>query len=273
MFGLFEMDIKKLLLIVLILALPLISLNIEKKQENEISWYDLPVLWVINPTQELFSKFALGVSKTTSFYLNLLDVKKQNRILKEELARAKQDLKLAEETQNENNRLKKILEFKQSAQSQYLAAQVTAMGLWGEYSSVTINKGLENGVKKKMAVVTPEGVVGYILNAEKKYSTVILLTDRNTVIDAIVQKNRARGILEGLGKDLSQLKYLLRTDDIQVNDLVVASGLDGLFPKGFPIGYVTRVDKKHYGVTQYVEVKPIIDITRLEEVLVVKKNE
>lgn len=273
MFSLFELDIKKLLLVVLILALPLISLNLEKRDANEVRWYDLPVLWIVNPSQKLFSDFALGVGKTTSYYLNLLEIKKENRLLKTELAQIKQELKLAEEVKIENDRFKKILDFKQTSPAHYVAAQVTAMGLWGEYSSITINKGSDSGIKKKMAVVTPEGVVGYILNTQPDFSTVIVLTDRNAVIDSMIQKNRARGIIEGLGKDLCQIKYLLRTDDVQVNDVVVASGLDELFPKGFPIGTVTKVNKKPFGVTQYVEVKPIVDITRLEEVLVVKKNE
>jgi rod shape-determining protein MreC len=273
MFSMFELDIKKLLLVILILALPLISLNLEKKESDQTHWYDLPVLWIINPTQQFFSDFAFGVSKTTSFYLNLLDIKKENRVLKEELEKIKQDLKLSEETTIENVRLKKILDFKQESTARYVPAQVTAMGTWSEYSSITINKGSDQGIKKKMAVVTHEGVVGYVLNVFSNYSIVVVLTDRNAVIDSMIQKNRARGIVAGLGKDLCQIKYLLRTDDVQPNDLVITSGLDQLFPKGFPIGIVTKVTKKPYGVTQYVEIKPIVDITRLEEVLVAIKNE
>lgn len=273
MFGFFEIDIKKLLLVLLILALPLVSLNLEHRDADAIQWYDLPVLYIVNPTQEFFTHLSLGISETTSYYLNLLNIKKDNRLLKEEVAKLKQELKLQQEAVLENDRLKKLLDFKQETPSHYIPAQVTATGLWSEYSSITINKGTADGIKKKMGVINREGVIGYIISATPHYSVVIVLTDKSAVIDAVVQKNRARGIIEGKGRDLSQMKYLLRTDDVGSGDLIVTSGMDDIFPRGFPIGVVTKVSKKLFGVTQYVEVKPIVDITRVEEVLVISKTE
>lgn len=271
MFGLFEIDLKKLLLIGLILALPLISLNLERRDTGTTKWYDQLVLWIVNPSQEFFTRFALGVSHTTGFYMNLLDVKKENRVLKEEVSKLKQELSQREELRIENDRLKKQLEFQQTYPAQLLSAQITAVGPWGEYSSLTLNKGSAEGVRRKMAVVTREGIVGYILNASTHYSVVLVLTDRNAVVDALVQRTRARGIVEGMGKDLCRVKYLQRTDDVQSGDLLVTTGFDDIFPKGFPIGTVTRVSKKNYGVSQTVEIRPVVDITRLEEVFVVLK--
>ncbi len=273
MFGLFELDIKKLLVVALILALPLISLNLERREGDQTHWYDLPVMWVVNPSQEFFTHFSLGVSDTTSYYLNLLHIKTENRELKKQMNDLKQELKQKDELYLENDRLKKLLEFKQISPSQLLGAQVTAMGLWGEYSSLTINKGSADGVKKKMAVITHEGAVGYVLDTFPHYSIILALTDRNAVIDALVQKNRARGVVEGLGRDLCKIKYLQRTDDVQIGDLVISSGFDEIFPKGFPIGTVTKVNKKAFGVSQLVEIRPIVDITRIEEVMVVFKSE
>jgi rod shape-determining protein MreC len=269
MLGPFEIDLKKLLLIGLILALPLVSLNLERRGGDATHWYDLPVLWVVNPTQDLFTKFAMGVSETTSYYLNLLGIKTENKRLKEELATLKQELKMREEIKIENERLKGLLNFKQESASLFVGAQVVAMGLWGEYSSLTINKGSRDGLKRKMAVITRDGVVGYLIDVSNQYSIVLALTDRNAVIDAVIQKNRARGIVEGMGRDLCHVKYLQRTDDVQVGDLVVTSGFDDIFPKGFPVGTVTKVNRKAFGVSQNVELRPIVDITRVEEVLVV----
>ena len=274
MFGFFEFDFKKFLLVGLILALPLISLNLERRNAGNVKWYDQPVLWIVNPTQEFFSSFALGVSHTTSLYLNLLDVKKENRNLKDELSKQKQDLALSEELKVENERLRKQLDFLKEAPNNLLSAQVVGVDLWPEYSSLRINKGSSSGLKKGMTVITRDGVVGYILNATAKYATVISLTDHNATIDAIVERTRARGIVEGLGLDACQIKYLQRTDDVQVGDRVLTSGIvhagvDKVFPKGIPIGLVTKVTKKAFGVTQAVELRPIVDTTSLEEVLVV----
>ncbi|MCC6277182.1 MAG: rod shape-determining protein MreC [Oligoflexia bacterium] len=271
MFGFFDFDFKKFLIVVLILALPLISLNLERRDnESETKWYQKPILWVVHPTQKAFTDFSQGVARTTSEYLNLIDIKKENRILKEELATIKQSLSEREELKLENDRLRKMLEFGHDVSHQMLAAQVTAVDLFSsEYSSLKINKGTNNGIKKWMAVITHEGVVGYVLNTTAEYSTILALTDRNAVIDAIVQRTRARGISEGVGRDLSRLKYLNRTDDVEMGDLIVTSGLDGLFPKGFPLGIVSKVSKKAFGVTQDVEFRPSVDINRVEEVFVV----
>jgi rod shape-determining protein MreC len=278
MFGLFELDFKKLLLVSLILALPLISLNLERRDSGQVKWYDQPVLWIVNPTQEFFSRFALGVSHTTGLYLNLLEIKKDNRLLKDEIEKQKQSLATAEDLRLENERLKKQLGFQQEIPGHLLGAQVVGVDLWPEYSSLKINKGANDAIKKGMTVITHDGVVGYILNTAANYSTVIVLTDHNAVIDAIVERTRARGIVEGLGADLCHIKYLQRTDDVQVGDMVVTSGVvhsgvDKVFPKGIPIGTITKVSKKAFGVTQEVELRPVVDTTRIEEVMIVIPNE
>jgi rod shape-determining protein MreC len=272
MFGFFEIDVKKLLLVALILALPLISINLERRDNSNIRWYDQPVFWVVNSTQDLFSRFALGVAHTTSHYLNLLDIKKENRLLKEDIAKLKQELMDREEVKLENDRLKNLVDFRQVSPSKMLAAQVIGIDLWNnsEYTSLKINKGSTDGLRKGMGVITREGVVGYLLNTQPDYSTVLAITDRNAVADAVVQRSRARGIVEGMGGDFCRVKYLQRTDDVVVGDLVV-SGFEGIFPKGFPIGVVTKVSKKAFGVTQTVELRPVVDARRLEEVFVVMK--
>ena len=120
-----------------------------------------------------------------------------------------------------------------------------------------------------MAALTIGGVVGYTFRVQNESSQILLLTDRYAVIDAIVQRSRARGLIEGLGRTDTRLRYLKRSDDVKVGDLVVTSGLSNLFPKGFPIGTVTSIDKSRYGMTQEVEVRPAIDPLNLEELFVV----
>lgn len=96
-------------------------------------------------------------------------------------------------------------------------------------------------------------------------------SDRYGIIDAIVQRSRARGIVEGRGPDSCKLRYLNRSDDVQVGDLVVTSGLDNIFPKGFPVGVVTGVSKSRYGMTQDIDLKPAINPSILEEMFIVIK--
>ncbi|MCB0384688.1 MAG: rod shape-determining protein MreC, partial [Bdellovibrionales bacterium] len=117
--------------------------------------------------------------------------------------------------------------------------------------------------------ITTGGVVGYVFRVEAFTAQILLLVDRYAVIDAIVQRSRARGIVEGRSSEGCRLRYLNRSDDVQIGDLVVTSGLDNIFPKGFPIGLVTSVAKSRYGMTQEVEIKPAINASILEEVFVV----
>jgi rod shape-determining protein MreC len=119
-----------------------------------------------------------------------------------------------------------------------------------------------------MAVISPEGVIGQILKTSPDYATVLLMTDYNSAIDAIVQRTRAKAIVEGKEENRCQLKYLLRTEEVEVGDIVITSGLGGIFPKGLTIGEVRSVDKKGHGVFQYADLVPSVDLTKLEEVLV-----
>ena len=137
------------------------------------------------------------------------------------------------------------------------------------FKSVTINKGERHGVKKGMAVTSPEGVVGQVLKTAPHYATVLLITDYNSAIDTLIQRTRAKAIVEGKEENRCQLKYLLRTEEVVVGDVVITSGLGGVFPKGLMVGEIMTVEKKGHGVFQHAELVPSVDLTKLEEVFII----
>ncbi|HEX4926218.1 MAG TPA: rod shape-determining protein MreC, partial [Bdellovibrionales bacterium] len=206
---------------------------------------------------------------TAALYLNLIDVKRNNRLLAKENAELRAKLGELTELKMENERLNRLLGFQQKAPMKLLAARVTGLDLLGDHATIRINRGEKEGLKKGMAVITLEGVVGYIFALEPHSSKILVLTDRYAVIDSIVQRSRARGIVEGKAIDRCRLKYLHRADDVKEGDLVVTSGLDNIFPKGFPIGVVVHVEKKNFGIDQKVDLQPVVDPSRLEEVFIV----
>jgi rod shape-determining protein MreC len=270
MFGLFQINLRQALVVLLVIALPIIAINIERRNPGDLRWYDRPLTYFISPAQEAFSNFSIGITSTVSFYLNLLDVKKENRLLKEEVEKMKLAMASLEEIKSENKRLDSLLQFQSHRTSIMIPAQVVASDLFSsDYASIKINKGARDNIKKGMGVLTPEGVVGYVLSVQNSYATVLLLTDRNAVIDSVVQRTRARGISEGMGRDAVKLKYVQRTDEIAPGDVAVTGGQDGAFPKGVPLGIVTSVVRTKFGVSQKVEMKPAIDVSRVEEVLVI----
>jgi rod shape-determining protein MreC len=115
--------------------------------------------------------------------------------------------------------------------------------------------------------ILPEGVIGQVFKTAFHHSTILLITDYNSAIDSVVQRTRAKAIVEGKGENRCQLKFLLRTEEVLVGDILVTSGLSGNFPKGLMVGEVQRVDKKGHGVFQYAELVPRVDLTNWKRFL------
>jgi len=264
----FTFDVRKVFLAIVAIVLPLLAVNMQRKTEEEL-WFTKPFTWTSGWVQKGYSSFSSGVRGTTAMYIDLINIKVQNKGLQRENAELRAQLGSMTELKMENERLSKLLGFKQSSNLELLAARVIGHDLLPDHKTISIDRGTVHGIKKNMATITTGGVVGYIYRTEATTSQILLLDDRYAVIDAIVQRSRARGFVEGYARDQVRLRYLKRSDDVQVGDLIVTSGLDNIFPKGFPIGTVTSIDKSRYGMTQEVELKSVVDPMNLEEVFVV----
>jgi rod shape-determining protein MreC len=264
----FNFDIRKIFVLGLLLSIPIFSITMQQNSKDE-PWIFKPFFFMSGITQNTFSSLTGGVRSTTDLYLNLIDIKTQNRELNTEIGQLKAQLSQMTELNFENERLNKLLEFRQRNQMDLLAAKIIGRDLFPDYHTVTINRGQKHGVRKGMATITISGVVGFAAQVEQFTSKILLITDRYAVIDAIVQRSRARGIVQGLHKDTCSLNYLKRNDDVQNGDMIVTSGLDNIFPKGFPVGTVTKIEKDEYGLGQKIEIQPVVNSSNLEEVFVV----
>ena len=264
----FTFDVRKVFLVIVVIALPLLAVNMQRKSEEEL-WFTKPFTWTAGWIQKGYSSFSSGVRGTTTMYVDLINIKVQNKELQRENMELRAQLGSMTELKMENERLGSLLGFKRSSNLDLLAARVIGRDILADHYFITIDRGTQHGIRKNMATITTGGAVGYIYRTEPTTSQILLLTDRYAVIDAIVQRSRARGFVEGYGRDQARLKYLKRSDDVQVGDLIVTSGLKNIFPKGFPVGTVTSIDKSRYGMTQEVEMKPIVDSMNLEELFIV----
>ncbi len=198
-----------------------------------------------------------------------MNLEKENRMLRQRIAELQEENNRAKEMKLAMDRLKHLLQFRQENSLAMIGAEVIGQDPSSWFKSVTIDKGERDGVKKGMAVISAAGVIGQILKTAPHYATVLLITDYNSAVDSIVQRTRAKAIVEGNGENRCQLKYLLRTEEVAVGDAIVTSGLAGNFPKGLMVGEIKKVDKKGHGVFQYAELVPSVDLTKLEEVFVV----
>jgi rod shape-determining protein MreC len=161
------------------------------------------------------------------------------------------------------------LDFRAQLPTKSVTASIIANSASTWFQGCILDKGSADGVQKDMAVVTPLGVVGKVVSVTAHTAKVILLTDANSGIDVLVQRTRSRGIISGSLDSGTVLKYMKRSEDIQVGDRLITSGLDGVFPKGLMTGTVVKVNKQHLGLFQLVEVLPAVQSSRVEEVLVV----
>jgi rod shape-determining protein MreC len=270
LFLLRRYPIPALILSLLLVALILMSLRV--KQQKGIAFLDALFLEATAPFQKATTFVAQTVQGIIQQYLFLVHLQKENALLKQRVAELQMENHLKEEALQANERLRKLLDFRAGVPSAMVAAEVIGQDPSGWFRSVTINKGERDGIQRGMAVISSEGVIGQVLKAAPRYATVLLLTDYNSAIDAIVQKTRARAIVEGKGENLCRLKYLLRTEEVQIGDVIITSGLGGNFPKGLVIGTVMKVEKKGHGIFQYAELAPGVDLSRLEEVLVITES-
>lgn len=173
------------------------------------------------------------------------------------------------ELSQENIRLKNLLNFKQKSSLRLVAARVIGRSVDSWSSNIIIDKGRYHGINSGLVVVTPYGLVGSIVESMDNTSKVLLINDPNQGIFSIVQRSRQEGLVNGtLGSNLI-MRYLPDEADILVGDVIVTSELSQNFPKGLLIGRVVNIGREFSGLNRYALVKPVVDLSSIEEVLVV----
>lgn len=252
----------------IVLALPLISINMQQRPQ-ESHWLTTPFSLLASGVSETFFGFSHGVKSTTSMYIDLINIKKDSEHLQSQNNELNSRLQKMNELLVENERLRGLLNFKGQTKMNLVGAQVIGRDLVIDHNTITINKGTTEGLKSGQAVITTEGVLGYIFKADALTSHVMLITDRYAVVDGIVQRTRAHGIVEGKSQNGCSLKYVEKTEDVKEGDLVVTGGLDNIFPKGFPVAIVESVERKTFSVSLKVDLRPVVDPSKVEEVFVV----
>jgi rod shape-determining protein MreC len=228
------------------------------------------------PFQATFSHSIGFIEDIWTHYFYLVSVSKENNALKNALAACREQNNACQETAMANARLRALVGLKEKSPYQMSAAEVIAKDPSPWYKTVVINKGTDDGVAAGFPVVVPEGVAGYVVSAGKNNAKVLLIIDRNSAVDALVQRTRARGLVQGMAGGvaggvaggLCRFDYALRKLDIRVGDTVVTSGFDGIYPKGFRIGSISKIVRRNAGLFQEVEVTPYADFTKIEEVMI-----
>ncbi len=225
-------------------------------------------LEIIGPVQNVFSK-TIGIgSNVWHHYISLVQVATENDQLRREIKKYKKANAAYREAAAINGQLQKNLDLENSTSDPEITAKIIGRdpSLW--FKTLTINKGSISGIEKGMPAITPEGVAGQVINVSRHYAKIIVATDPNSAIDAIVQKNRTQGIIKGDSRGY-QLRYILKNNTINQGDQIITSGMGGIFPKGLAIGQVSEIIKSRRGMFQKIKVTPAVDFHRLEYLVII----
>jgi rod shape-determining protein MreC len=230
------------------------------------------IMWLLRPLQVGVQATMIWVEDLEQSYLSLAAYKAENERLRKRIQQLEIERNESLETQATNRRLQQLLEFRNHLPPRSITASIIANTASTWFQSCLLDKGSAEGIRKAMAVVTPLGAVGQVVAVTPHTAKVLLVTDPNSGVDVLVQRTRARGIVSGSLEGGPVMKYVKRSEDIQVGDRLVTSGLDGIFPKAVLVGTVIKVRKENLGLFQYIEVMPAVTSTHAEEVMAVSAD-
>jgi len=251
--------------LLLLVALLLYSTHLRKRPDTSLFHR-----MVLQLTAPLEGSVRSGVRYLTGLwdgYVWLVGTGEKNRNLQAENRKLQAELTRLVEVRFENQRLKKLLTFREQSNLTALPAQIVAEDASSWFRTQMIDKGATDGVIDGLPVVVAEGVVGRTFQVTTGQARVLLVNDASSAIAATLQNSRSRGVCRGQG-DYLLLDYIDHEVDVRVGELLLTSGTGGVFPKGLVIGVVSEIRRADYGLFQTIRIRPSVDFSRLEEVLV-----
>jgi rod shape-determining protein MreC len=260
---------KPSLLLFLLLSLHLILMAWSARGVRGGSLLEDTLLTLFSPFLRGASSVTSGFASTWHRYVGLRGVEQENRRLRARVGTLTLDAREAEEARREAERLRALLDLKDTVHPASIAARVIARGGAGSARTILLDRGSNAGVAPQQAVITPRGAVGRVVEAAPGVAKVLSLVDPNSGVAALVQRTRVQGVLVGEGETTCRLEFVSDDAPVEVGDVVVTSGLDGIFPKGILLGVISEVGEAQ-GLTRYVQVRPEVNPHRLEEVLVLR---
>ena len=257
-----------------VIAIQVVGLAVQVKRSTEDHSTRLIRLWAVStvtPFEKAIVRIQTGAGGIWHNYFYLRGVRQENRELYEQIQQLQlEQVRLRQDAQ-QARRLQALLGFKEQFIAQTTPAQVIGTSGSEQSRMVYIDKGSNAGIKRDMAVITADGVVGKVLNIWDSSSQVLLLNDQTSGVGAILEQSRLQGVLKGKASGELVLDKLMSDEEVKPGDRVLTSGGDRIFPKGLVVGTVTKVSKG----TEFLQisVKPAAALNHLEEVLVIMRKE
>jgi rod shape-determining protein MreC len=245
-------------------------------RDDRVGILEQEILRLFRPLHVGITWVGDGLSQLWNHYFNLVHAAQDNELLRQDRDRLRAALSAATELAAENDRLRALLKMKPGDSPQPVAAHVIAVSPQPDVRTIVIDRGWADGVVRDHPVLSSAGLIGRVRVLGEHTATVLLISDSSSAVDIVTTRSRIRGLLTGATRgtvlqrpaELTQIEYLSHDSDIAEGDEVVTSGMDGVFPKGLPVGRIHDLQKNEFGLFEEAWVVPFADLSRLEEVVV-----
>src|SRR5579859_3255052 len=266
---------RNLIILMGVLFLQVLGLAMQVKRGNEVEDTRLIRIWAVGaltPFERGLVSIQSSAGNLWHNYFYLRGVRAENRQLKEQIEQMRlQQVRLSEDAA-QARRLQTLLSFKEQFVAKTVAAQVIGSSGSDLSRVIYIDKGENSGIGRDMAVITADGIVGKVLMAYPSVSQVLLISDQSSGVGAILEKTRLQGVLRGTANGEVALERVMSDEQVAPGETVMTSGGDQIFPKGLPVGTVTKVSNGK-DLFLNITIKPAANLSKLEEVLVLVEKQ
>jgi len=258
---------KSLVLLAGVIMLQVVLLAVQIKRDSQGRLLRVWTVGAVSPFQRAGAKGIGNIRGTWSHYFALQNTSRENEELRRENDQLKMRVNQLQSKAAEADRLAALLNFRQAQRNvPMLAARVIGTSADTASQTISLDRGERDGIRRNMGVITPDGVVGKVIESYRDTAQVLLLTDRESGVGAMVSESRIQSPVGGTGEPLLSMKYIPTDDTVNIGEHVVTSGMDRIFPRDLPVGVVAEI--KTARPFQQVRVRPAANLQRLEEVIV-----
>jgi rod shape-determining protein MreC len=258
---------KSLVLLAGVIILQVVLLAVQIKRDSQGRLLRVWTVGAFSPFERAGAKGIGNIRGTWSHYFALQNTSRDNEQLRRENDALKLQVNQLQSKAAEADRLATLLNFRQAQRNvPMLAARVIGTSADTASQTVYLDRGERDGIRRNMGVITPDGVVGKVIESYRDTAQVLLLTDKDSGVGAMLADSRIQSPVGGTGEPLLSMKYIPTDDTVNMGEHVVTSGMDRIFPRDLPVGVVTEI--KTGRPFQHVRVRPAANLQRLEEVIV-----
>ncbi len=254
-------------LLIGVVVLQVLLLAVQIKSDSQGRLIRVWTVGAVTPFERAGASGVGGIRGVWNHYFALQHTTRDNERLVQENAELKLQLVQLQNKADEADRLAKVLNFRQSHQNvPMLGARVIGASADSATQTIFLDRGERDGIRRNMGVITPDGVVGKVSESYRDTSQVLLLTDKDSGVGAMLAESRIQSPVCGVGEPLLAMKYVANDDDVKVGERVVTSGMDRIFPRDLPVGTVAQI--KDGNPFKQIRLKPAANLESLEDVIV-----